>query len=570
MLESIQSSVFNFAPGPVVTLELDIEVGTSVKGREISVEATGMMPFSELTVTVYSTPREVGKSTTCDVGTINKTVSFPDELEKGVHVVIAEGICTDGQVVQAVAPFEIDGDGILIAVTQPSQLFDPIDPGDPRIARSLRAGAPLYDAKGDPETVAQVAVTFGLLGGIAAIAGVARKRGRDEDIVEKEPEEKWGDKYGLWKISLFRKTSDRISVRLQERTARTSFIFNRFTSDGSWARAMFGSSGFILWLLGIALGAYSSTQTGHNAFPPDFILVLAIVALGILDSGAGFLAWLTITILAIVNGNAAGADEIRTLVGMFTLFATLLILGGTRPLRRKYNHEKDVKKRFVFDRIADYIMPTIYILLASSTVLKSINGLSGLEFFGAEEIIGVRFVAIAAYWVRMLLEDLADYAFPVRNKAVRPEKQGEQITFFQWGAMLLYAGMFMVVTSPFFGIGTAVVLILAFDIVPWMLSFIKDRFPNSEFLYRYYPSTSSPQLTFVLMLISLGLSAVVASSAGYRGASAALIVVALPYALAEIPGLFGREGTLVKDGWGRRLLEFGCWCGFAAVVMMVI
>ncbi|MCL2639190.1 MAG: hypothetical protein FWD48_12595, partial [Oscillospiraceae bacterium] len=38
-------------------------------------------------------------------------------------------------------------------------------------------------------------------------------------------------------------------------------------------------------------------------------------------------------VLAIVNGNAAGVDEIRTLVGMFTLFATTLILGGTRPLR---------------------------------------------------------------------------------------------------------------------------------------------------------------------------------------------------------------------------------------------
>jgi len=215
-------------------------------------------------------------------------------------------------------------------------------------------------------------------------------------------------------------------------------------------------------------------------------------------------------------------------------------------------------------------MPTIYIILATSTVLKSINGLSGLEFFGEEHIIKIRYVAIAAYWVRMLLEDLADYAFPVRNKAVRPEQPGEQITLFQWGAMLLYAGMFMVVTSPFFGIGTAVVLILAFDIVPWMLSFIKDRFPNSEFLYRYYPGTSSPQLGFVLMLISIGLSAMVASSAGYRGASAALIIVALPYALAEIPSLFGREGIAVKDGWAKRLVEFGCWCGFAAVVLLII
>ena len=104
----------------------------------------------------------------------------------------------------------------------------------------------------------------------------------------------------------------------------------------------------MLWLLGIALGVYSSMQTGHNAMPPGFALVLSIVALGILDSGAGFLAWATIAILAVINGNAAGVDEIRTLVGMFTLFATTLILGGTRPLRRKYEGRRQMNRPLVF------------------------------------------------------------------------------------------------------------------------------------------------------------------------------------------------------------------------------
>jgi len=311
-------------------------------------------------------------------------------------------------------------------------------------------------------------------------------------------------------------------------------------------------------------------QLGYHAMPPDFMLVLAIMALGILDSGAGFLAWLTIAALAVVNGNAAGVDEIRTLVGMFTLFATMLILGGTRPLRRKYNWLKDDKKRFAFDRIADYVMPTIYIILSTSAVLKSINGLSGLEFFGGGHIDMVKYVAVAAYWARMLLEDLADHAFPARNKAVRPGGPGEQTMLFQFGAMLLYAGLFMVVASPFFGVGVAVVFILALDVIPWLLSFIKDRFPNSEFLYRYYPGTSSPQLGFILMLISIGLAAVVASNADHRGASAAMIIIAIPYALAEVPSLFGREGMALRDGWGRRIVEFGCWCGFAAIALLII
>jgi len=49
-----------------------------------------------------------------------------------------------------------------------------------------------------------------------------------------------------------------------------------------------------------------------------------------------------------------------------------------------------------------------------------------------------------------------------------------------------------------------------------------------------------------------------------------------PYALAEVPSLFGREGppvkdvTVIHDGWAKRLVEFGCWCGFAAIVLMII
>ena len=72
------------------------------------------------------------------------------------------------------------------------------------------------------------------------------------------------------------------------------------------------------------------------------------------------------------------------------------------------------------------------------------------------------------------------------------------------------------------------------------------------------------------MLISVGITALIASTAGYRDAGAALILVAIPYALAEVPSLFGREGIPAKDGWGKRLVEFGCWCGFAAIVLMVI
>jgi len=62
----------------------------------------------------------------------------------------------------------------------------------------------------------------------------------------------------------------------------------------------------------------------------------------------------------------------------------------------------------------------------------------------------------------------------------------------------------------------------------------------------------------------------IAANTDYRGASAAMIIVALPYTLAEIPSLFGREGTAVRDGWAKRLVELTGWLGFAAVVLLIV
>jgi len=69
---SILSNLLTFDPGPVVDMTLDLELGSSVYGKLITVEASGLMPFSELTVTIHSTPREISARDACEVGTISK------------------------------------------------------------------------------------------------------------------------------------------------------------------------------------------------------------------------------------------------------------------------------------------------------------------------------------------------------------------------------------------------------------------------------------------------------------------------------------------------------------------
>jgi len=343
-------------------------------------------------------------------------------------------------------------------------------------------------------------------------------------------------------------------------------MLHRCCVDGAWARAIFGSGGFILWGAGITLGVLSSIQTGFLPLPPSLPLVLALVALGLLDAGAGFLAWLTIALLSIFTGNITGFDDVCTLMGMFTLFAALMTLNRIRPLRRERSSEK-----FLFDRAMDYIIPTIYLLIAASAVLDVINGLSGLVLFVPENYMLIRVVAVLALWGRLVLEDITTAYFPIRYERVHAGSQVRQNKSFIFVAFLIYIIAYMMVAIPFFGFGSMLLILLALDIIPSFLSFIKQHLPNSKFLHKWYPGTDSTYASLVLTVIGVYLAFwLLKGASDYRQMSTIMVILAIPYAVAEIPSLFGREGNEPKNGWANRFASVICWIFFALISLDVI
>mgnify|MGYP001807067495 FL=1 len=75
---------------------------------------------------------------------------------------------------------------------------------------------------------------------------------------------RWGDRSLLWRLPGTAGT-DRWSTRLVDRLTGVSLLLARLASDGSWARAMFGSGGFALWGIGLILGLLSAVQVGFMA-----------------------------------------------------------------------------------------------------------------------------------------------------------------------------------------------------------------------------------------------------------------------------------------------------------------
>ena len=131
--------------------------------------------------------------------------------------------------------------------------------------------------------------------------------------------------------------------------------------------------------------------------------------------------------------------------------------------------------------------------------------------------------------------------------------------------------MLLLVAGPFFGYGMLVLVLVALDVIPWILSFVASRFPNSWFLYKWYPGVNSIYISLVIMVFGIFIAAwMINDSADFRQISASMIFLAIPHSLAEIPSLFGREGRELANVWPKRVAEFACFSVFALIVFEVI
>ncbi|MCC2321501.1 fibronectin type III domain-containing protein [Cellulomonas xiejunii] len=102
--------------GTSASLQLDAGLGAPAAGASATVRAVGMLPGSELVVTVYSTPRELARVTVGADGTAGATVVLPAGLEAGDHRLVAAGVGLDGAAASAELGFAVDASGRLVRI----------------------------------------------------------------------------------------------------------------------------------------------------------------------------------------------------------------------------------------------------------------------------------------------------------------------------------------------------------------------------------------------------------------------------------------------------------------------
>ena len=577
-----QSILTDDAPfGAQVDMSVDIQVGEPVSGRTIAVQASGLEPGSEVTLRVYSDPRTLGTAVADALGTATIRATMPSDLDAGTHTLEAVGTGPSGQPVQSVGGFTMSDTQVVTALASPAQVATPVAPDSAEVRRAIDAGKPLYSVALYPAVIATVALSGAAVAGLAGAGGLtsnapggtgssgggSSSRGKLANVVTKKlkalkaGEPGPGDRSRTWAMPGTATTDTWISA-VPKQVGHYTALLPRVLVDGSWARAMFGSMGFLLWVAGLVLGLVSATSVGCQALPPALPLIVAIVVLGVLDAAAGMMAWLVIVIAAAITGHLTSLAELRTVLGLFVIFASIPLLAHViRPLRRKVATSRMER----FDQIADYVMPPVFLAFAAASMFKALNGLSGLQVVDKSDILAIQISVALAFLVRRGLEDVATYAYPQRSAAVQPEKLVSPGVRLQWVSVVMRVIVFVIVAAPFFGLGWITWIAALLTAIPMALKIYEDQLPNLAWLNKWYPRGV---FRFALLLvICLYVSAwLLGHHSTDDQVRQTYNLILLPGILAGLIELVGREGWEWPDTWSKRFIGIAIWA-FAVLLV---
>ena len=339
-------------------------------------------------------------------------------------------------------------------------------------------------------------------------------------------------------------------ARLTMATARYSIILPRAISDGTWARAMFGSNALLLWVAGLVVGLVSLFQSGFTVIPGSLTIILAIIILGILDAMAGFIAWATITLGAVLTLHVRTVQDVLTIFGLGLLAISLTLFAHyLRPLRR-VGHSGLVG---LWDRFADYVIPPVVIAFTAAAIAKGLNGLSGLEIIDTEDVVSIELVAGAMIVVRMALEDLSRKLYPLRSAEAAMPKPPLPPTAWRLAAIGCRTVLTYLVFAAFVGYSWMPMVAAIVLSVPLVLGVYHSEIPTVPGIHRWLPKGIT-ELTFTTVIGILIAAYLFKTSAVEALLPGLLVLLMIPSALLAIMHAFADHRSAWKNVWPKRLM----------------
>jgi hypothetical protein len=270
--------------------------------------------------------------------------------------------------------------------------------------------------------------------------------------------------------------------------------------------------------------------------------------LGTLDAMAGFFAAAVYAIGITVSGNIFTREEVLTVAGvMIIFFAPALLASAIRPVRRLISSGDDR-----WERITDYALVGLLSYFALNKVVGALNGLSGLKLPISADAEQIALIVAIAITVRIILEDLATYLYPVRLETVSPDYK-EPTTFQQVISLEFKTFLFVTLAIPFVGFNIQLLIGTFFFLLPSILGLtVGDKYPKIPGLGRIVPKGA---LKIIVMIFIGSIFANWAESLFENPED----FIPWSFVLLAIPGLvFKFAGDFAeKPGYDWRKTDFG-------------
>jgi hypothetical protein len=289
-----------------------------------------------------------------------------------------------------------------------------------------------------------------------------------------------GDLSKTWQNPLTNE-SDYLFVTAAHKASGYSPLLARTLADGSYLRAILGSFAGLLYPISILLGILALINVGAQAMAPALAIILAIVVVGILDAFAGFIAAAIFFFGIFITGNMSTRHELLTTAGLMVIFfAPALLASAVRPLRRLVSNGEEG-----WERITDYVLAILLTGWAVEKMVNALNGLASVQLAITYQATTIAIASAALVGIRIALEDVSTYHYPVRLQVVTAQLQDPD-QYQKIISLMIKTFIFVMLAAPFVGFTIQMILGTALFVFPSIanMTFAKKlpKFPNIHWL----------------------------------------------------------------------------------------
>lgn len=323
-------------------------------------------------------------------------------------------------------------------------------------------------------------------------------------------------------------------------------LATRVVSDSAYLQAATGPISFILLISSIALGIFTATSSDlHLSIIPSAVVpAILIMALGIFDSLAGLLGYITYFLYVLFSGHLINVTSLRAMLGLAIFwFTPILAAGNARPIRR---NSKDWS---LIERASDFLLAPIIGGWAAKGMLNALDGFAHQKTALAQHSNSIALLSGVLILIRLLVEDLVVRIAPARLEYLAPSLKGKISTTNFIFAQLTKFAIFIFFMFGFFGTSWQIIIATIFLILPGLLGRISNKFPNSSTLYQIIP-TGIPGLVIMAFIGFLFTNWINSWPLEAADRSKTIFVLAgIPSFVLSLLKLFGRKPKQDDQKW---------------------